>query len=245
MTAVAKIREQLDPADGITDEDIERAYDGEPAPFPDLEAQDDDEDDEPRGFAATPQVAASKAQRCANAKQLRDDRTFVGVGFCQRTVRGPILEIDALYPTAAIAGHHSRPFHHQTNPATTGVPRAAIGFAFNGGAGHTWLELGAELVSTTDFHENGFCGIARRSRMLEWCGADEWGWGETDNDVDVWPEAPKPPAPDPFVTWPWDRRVEFLRNEARRELRDGHPVIARQLEAWADKIAARHRGGRK
>lgn len=257
MTRASDIRDQFDPADGITTDDVERALDGTPAPFPDpeAEAQDDQpDDDQAFGLLTRPQVAAGKVQRCANAKRLRDQRTFVGVNRCLATVRGPILEIDALYPTAAIAGHHSSPFHRQTNPDAD-VPRASIGFAFNGGAGHTWLELGTfrhngradALVSTTDFHESGFEGIALRSRMLTWCSADSWGWGESVNGVDVWPDAkPKPPPPDhEFVTWPWARKVEFLRNEAKRERADGHPFVGRQLDAWADKIAARHQDARK
>lgn len=241
-------RDQLDPADAITDDDIERALDGDPAPFPDAEvdAQDDDPDDQPRSFAAVRQVAASKAKRCANAKALRDGHVNVGVNRCLATVRGPILELDALYPTAAIAGHHSRPFERFSvaDGDTHDVLRASIGFAFNGGAGHVWLELGAGLVSTTDFHESGFEGIASRARMLAWCGADSWGIGGSVNGVDVSvDEKPKPPPPDKdFHAWPWDRRVKFLRAEADRERSDHRAFVGRQLDAWADRIVARHKG---
>jgi len=47
---------------------------------------------------------------------------------------------------------------------------------------------------------------------------------------------PKPPPP----LWTPQRRVTFLRNEAVRERKDGHPRIADQLVRWADQIEARN-----
>jgi len=230
-------RSDVDPS--VTDEEIEQAIDGTPAEFPTV-----DEQDQPPAELITlsSPVAASIPQRIANAKALRNNHTFVGVGMCLATVRGPILQIPGLYPTAEIAGEHSKPFHSDGT-----APRGSIGFGFNGRDGHVWLELGEitldgkkdALVSTTDFHEPGYEGVALRSRMLSWCGATSWGWGESVNGVDVWPDAPTPPD-HAFHAWQWEERVAFLREEARREDRAGHPVRARQLRTWANRIKSHH-----
>lgn len=230
----------VDPS--VTREEIEQAIDGDPAPFPDVDVQDDLDDADPadgKAFMAVTIVAASKAQRIVNARNLRERQTFVGVGLCLAVVHGPILNIPALYPTAAIAGNHSKPFHPITDPASTQVPRAAIGFAWNGRAGHVWLELGGGLVSTTDFHRNGYEGVALRSRMLTWCGAIRWGWGESVNDFDVWPEAKKPaPKPQP---WDWHDRVHLLEQDLARMEKDhaSHNDIA-SMKAWIARIKDRH-----
>lgn len=231
----------LDPS--VTDEDIERAFDGDPDSFPDAELQDqvDDEEDQPLGLTAI--VPAGKAERIANAKRLRDNHTFVGVGMCLATVRGPILQIPALYPTAAVAGDHSRPFHGGIAAGSTQVPRAAIGFAWNGRAGHVWLELGGvtvggreeALVSTTDFHENGYEGVALRSRMLSWCGATRWGWGESCEGYDVWPD-PKKPTPKPVEPWTLERRRQFIHRQLVDAREAGHQELAHQLKLWQDRI---------
>jgi hypothetical protein len=240
-------RSGVDPS--VTDEEIERALDTtEPADFPDADdVQDDlDDDSEPRGLVGVGVVAASKPQRIANARKLRVDQTFVGVNRCLAVVRGPILGLPAVEPTAAIAGDHSSPFHPIADADSTAVPRAAIGFAWNGGAGHVWLELGAVkvggkplgLVSTTDFHESGFEGVALRSRMLTWCRATRWGWGESVNGFDVWPDLKKPVPP----PWTWEDRLAQLHRDLKRA-RD-HGASKRHiagLKAWIDKLEERHK----
>lgn len=240
-------RTLVDPS--VTDAEIEQAIDGDPAPFIDADAQDDFDDLDEQPAALVSIVPASIQQRCANAKRLRDDKVYVGVSRCLATVRGPILGLPPVYPTAAVAGDNSKPFHPYTDPNDISVLRGSIGFAWNGGAGHVWLELGHitvdrrpdAIVSTTDFHRNGYEGIALRSRMLTWCRATRWGTGETVNGFYVGPGA-KPQKPDPaaeFHAWPRDRKITFLRNEAKRRRGDGHPVAARQLDHWADRLAAK------
>lgn len=231
-------RDNVDPS--VSDEEIEQALDTTtPAPFPDT---DDDQDDLGEAGGGEGEPAGIK-ERCANAKRLRDDQTFVGVNRCLAVVRGPILGIAALYPTAAIAGDHSEPFHSISDPASTNVPRGAIGFAWNDGAGHTWLELGSigigtdrhTLVSTTDFHRNGFEGVALRSRMLTWCGATRWGWGESVNGVDVWP-APHKPKPKPLTL---EERIKRLQADRQRALDHGNDRYAARLWLWIGKLKAR------
>jgi hypothetical protein len=67
-------RDLVDPS--VTDEEIERAHDGAAADFPDVEDQDELADVARQLFI----VPAGKAQRIANARALREDHTFVGVG---------------------------------------------------------------------------------------------------------------------------------------------------------------------
>jgi hypothetical protein len=225
---------KVDPS--VTAEEIELAHDGTPAAYPDLDEQDTIDDVAPVGLMG-PSVATIP-ERIVNARNLRADRTFVGVGMCLATVRGPILGLPAVYPSAEVAGHHSSPFHPIGDPGDTTVPRGAIGFAFNGGNGHVWLELGGGLVSTTDFHENGYEGVALRSRMLAWCGATSWGWGESVNGFDVWPDPkkPKPPAP-PWGLAEREREVHRALHKAKANEAPAHRIAG--LQKWDDSMIAR------
>lgn len=165
---------------------------------------------------------------------------------CLATVRGPILRLPAVYPTAAVAGDNSSPFHPIKDPNSTKVPRASIGFAWNGRAGHVWLELGPvkvdgktlPLVSTTDYQESGYEGIAVRGPMLSWCGATRWGWGESVNTFDVWPD-PRKPAPD--KDWTWQDRLDLLEADLKRMKKNkASAADIAGVKAWIDRIKARH-----
>lgn len=256
MTAKLLDRDLISPADGVTEEDIERAHDADPAPFPDVEMQDD----EPlEGEPLTDQAStlhqlvqigpASAPQACANAKALTDNHTPVGVGMCLRTVRGPIFGLPAMWPTAAIAYRHGRPYHKFDD--LTLIPRGMWISWVNpdlDDPGHTALSIGGGLCRTTDYHENGFVGIALIGKLEAWCGDPFRGGAEILNGFDVWQPNPKPVDPTPehdFHAWDWQERFKYLRAEAAREGRAKHPVVARQLREWSDKIAARHPDERK
>jgi len=231
----------VDPS--VTAAEIEQAHDGDPAPFPNIEDADTLDDASPalRGLVGV--VPATPAQALVNAKRLRDDHTFVGVGMCLATVRGPIFGLPPLWPDADTAMEHSAPFHPLTD--TLAAPRGSVGFAANGGHGHVWLNLGGGLASTTDFHENGFEGVALISRMLAWCGATRWGWGEVLNGFDVWPGQRKPPRPHqpddpkPHAPWTLEQRAAFIARRARIARREGHLARARQLKRWHDRMELR------
>lgn len=220
----------------VTDEEIERAHDAPALPFPDVDEQDDTDDEgDARGLLAPAPNTPKEA--LANAKRLDDQGTFVGVGMCLRTVRGPEYGVASLWPDAESAWHNSRPRHLDSNP--TAIPRGAPVYWVNGRHGHIAISLGGGLCRTTDFHRSGMVDVALISRLASWCSGTLVGWGETLNGIDVWPDPKKPkPRPEP---WTWERRVKFLRAEAVRQKRDGHPHRAEQLSGWADKIAARHR----
>lgn len=230
--------ELVDPS--VTPEEIELALHGTPTEYlPSLVAQDHVEG-EPEGVTRglTTIVPASIPQRIQNARALRDNHTFVGVGMCLATVRGPILGVPAVFPSAEVAGEHSSPFHTIGNAGDLTVPRGSIGFAFNGGNGHVWLELGGGLVSTTDFHENGFEGVALRSKMLAWCGATSWGWGESVNGFDVWPD-PKLPKPEP-KPWGLAERERLVHHNLRAAKHAGaHQRKIDGLQKWDETLVAR------
>jgi hypothetical protein len=240
----------LDPADGITAEDIEKAYDGVPAPYvrPADDLQDDiDEQFDSIARGLTGVVPATPAQARANAKALTDNHVFVGVGMCLRTVRGPIFGLPSLWPTAAIAWRHGAPYHpfDDVTKIPGGLWISWVNIDLDD-PGHTALSLGGGLCRTTDYHENGFVGIALIAKLESWCGDPFKGPAEKLNGFDVYPNSkpqPKPPEHE-FHSWEWQRKVEFLRNEANRDRKD-HPRQARHLDDWAAKIHARHADERK
>jgi hypothetical protein len=236
-------RTLVDPS--VTDEEIERALDADPAgDYPDVDEQDHLDDEQLARGLLSP-VPATPREAIEHARTLREQHTFVGVGMCLATVRGPIYRVPALWPDAETAMAHSAPFHAVTDPASTGVPRASVGFASNGRHGHVWLELGAvgvtgslhALVSTTDFHEPGFEGVALRSKMLTWCGAQRFGWGETVDGIDVWPTVTKKPAPP--KPWSLQDRRDYVHRRLVKARDDGHGGLAHQLKLWQDKMDAR------
>lgn len=226
----------------VSEEEIELANYPDPAGFPLVDNQD--EPDEARSLLTVP---ATPAQACAHAKALRDNHTNVGIGMCLRTVRGPIFGLPSLWPTASIAYTHGKPFHRFDD--LTLVPRGMAIFWATPGSddpGHVALSLGGGLCSTTDFHENGFEGVALISKLADWCGDPFRGGAEILNGFDVWPN-PDKPDPKPvheFHAWDAARKVQFLKSEADRQRADGHPKRAEQLETWADKIAARAKAKR-
>ena len=226
----------LDPS--VTPEEVEAAQADPTQPFP-ADAEQDDADDEVLARALVAPVIATPNQALATAKHYTDASVFVGgVGWCLRTVRG-YFNVAALWPDANDAQAHSAPFHKVTDPLK--LPRGSVGYCRNATHGHVWLNLGGGLCRTTDFHRPGMVDIARVDKVVAWASGTDLGWGEVLNGVDVWPNPKKPKPKTPPKSWTWERRVQFLRNEAVRQQRDGHGPRAQQLRDWADKIAARHR----
>lgn len=228
-------RALVDPS--VTDAELEQALADPAGDFPEVEEQDslDEPSGVARGLLAV--VPATPHQAILNARALRANHTFVGVGMCLAAVHGPIFKIPALWPDAETAMAHSAPFHPIPDPASTGVPRGSVGFASNGRHGHVWLELGGGLVSTTDYHENGYEGVALRSKMLTWCGALHWGWGETLDGIDVWPTQTKKPVPP--KDWSLADRRAYVHRRLLKARDDGHDGLAHQLTVWQDKMDAR------
>lgn len=209
----------------VTSEALERAYDSTPLPFFDTD-QDDPEADYV-ALVAMPPATPIEALSAAHVADVAG--TFFGVGRCLQTQRG-FWNVAALWPTARDARLHAAPTH----PIPPGhyPPRGSVGFAAN----HVWLNLGAGLVRTTDYHRAGKVDVALLSRMLEWCGSEGHVWGEVLNGIDVWPSRlPKPPAPH---MWSRAQRAEFLKDEMRDALKHGRTDQATHLKAWRNKVLA-------
>lgn len=213
--------------DDVTPEALERAYDGDPLPFPDLLEQDTD-----AGIArlVTP-PPATPVEALAAAHVADVAGTFFGVGMCLQVQR-TFWDVAALWPNARTARAHADPVH--AIPAGHFPPRGSVGLAAN----HVWLNLGAGLVRTTDFHRPGKVDVALLTRMLAWCGSEGHVWGEVLNGVDVWPTR-KPKPHHPPAMWTPAERADFLKGEIRTALDAGRTREAQHLKAWRNRILDR------
>ena len=221
--------------DDVTPEQIERAYDADPLPFPDDLEQDDAEDELVHGLLASPAPPNPPREALAIAKHYDDAGIDVGVGMCLKTVR-TYFAVAALWPDAETEFAHGAPMHR---PAVPGhAPRGSVGVARNGRHGHVWINLGAGLVRTTDYHRAGKVDVALESRMLAWCGALDHAWAETLNGVDVWPTR-KRHKPQPPAMWTPSQRADFLKGEIRDALEGGHERKAAHLKVWRNRILDR------
>lgn len=213
----------------VTPEQLERAYDLEPLPYPgDLLEQDDGAGDAAALLLAPP--PATPREALAAAREADDAGTFFGVGMCLATQR-TFWEVAALWPNARMARAHADPVH--TIPAGHFPPRGSVGFAAN----HVWLNLGAGLVRTTDFHRAGKVDVALLTRMLAWCGSEGHIWGEVLNGVDVWPS--RQPKPKPPAMWTPAERAAFLKRELRDAVVNHRDAEARHIKAWRTRILER------
>lgn len=218
----------VDPS--VTAEEIERAHDAEPADFPDVEEQDDlDELGEGAITPATPREAIQ------HARALTEDDTFVGVGYCLRTVRDPEYRVPALWPDAETAWENGAPQHRTSDPVA--IPRGAPVYWTNGRHGHIALSLGGGLCRTTDYHRPGYVDVALISRLAPWCGGQLVGWAETLNGYDVWPD-PKKPKPAPRAWTLADRRA-FIHRRLLAAREAGRDTQAARLKAWQDRMDAK------
>lgn len=222
-------RDDVDPS--VTDEELEKATADPAGDYPDAGGDDGEQDDldELGAGAAEP---ATPAQAIANARRLREQHTWVGVGYCLRTVRGLIYRVPALWPDANAALAHGRPIHSVSE--LTEIPRAAVIGFHNKTHGHVAFGLGGGLNSTTDYHEPGYEGVATIANTAEWCGADRVVWYEVLCGVDVWP-GPQKPKPKMLTK---DERIRRLKADRRRALENGHEHYAARLKVWIEKIQA-------
>lgn len=211
--------------DDVTPEQIERAYDSPPLPY-----RETVDNDDYLGITFVAAPPATPVEALEAAARADDAGMFFGAGMCLRTQRG-FWNVAALWPNARAARLHSAP-SHKVAPSHH-APRGTVGFAAN----HVWLNLGAGLVRTTDFHRTGMVDVALESRMLEWCGTEGHIWGEVLNGVDVHPS--RKPHPTPAHEWTPAERADFLRDEIREALDAGRTSEALQLKAWRQRILQR------
>ena len=232
----------LDPA--LTEEDLDLAGSLDTTDYETVIAameanEGSDVLDEPGPVTLLPQGLVTPAQALANTKALHDHDIWCGIGMCLRTVRRDEFHVEALWPDAASAWFHGGRVGVRRHPVDNpkDVPRGAVAYWLNGSHGHVAICCGGGLFGSTDIKRLGMVDYAYGQRIADWCGGPLAGWAEILNGVDVWPD-PHKPEPDPFTPWTPERKITFLRNEARREHKD-HPLYAKQLRHWADRIEAR------
>lgn len=230
-------RRLVDPS--VTDDDVERALDGTPDRYPDHDAVDlfqDDVDVVTEAKALLGVIPHTPEQAIASARVLRDRHTFVGIGMCLATVRGPIFGLPALWPDATAAIDHGAPIHRITDPVA--IPKGTAVVWRNDRHSHIALGLGGGLCSTTDFHENGFEGVAQISRIEAWCGGTLVGFIETLNGFDVWPDPKKPkPKPKPWGLPEREREVRRALQKAKRNKAPARRIDG--LARWDETLLAR------
>lgn len=234
----------LDPDLGLGEEAMDLAASAETTDYETvlaaMEAQDgSDTLDEPGPLTLVPQALVSPAQALANTKTLHDHDVWCGIGMCLRTVRRDEFHVEALWPDAASAWFGGGLFGVRRHPTSDPkeIPRGAVGYWLNGSHGHVAPCFGGGLFGSTDIKRLGMVDYAYGGRIADWCGGHLAGWAELLNGVDVWPD-PAKPKPDPFRPWSPERKITFLRNEARRERHGGNRDKARQFDRWADRIEA-------
>lgn len=213
----------------VSDEDLDRAHDGEPALF-----QGGGDQDTLDAAASLVVIPATPRQALATLKKWRDDHVFVGARTCLMTQRRA-WNLPALWPTANDGFDNAAPLHHFADLSK--VPRGMVFWYGNDDAGHVVTSLGGGLCDTTDFHETGFLGVALLSRVGEWCGATSMAGGETLNGFDVWPSPVKPkPEPKPFTL---EDRLRIVQHRLHAMRAEGHDKRAARFELWAEELRAK------
>lgn len=181
--------------------------DAAPAPYPDRDLQDDlDELGGPGDAPNSPREAAALGLR------MVQEETWVGVGYCLRTIRS-LFGVGALYPNAETAWEEADHKHRTDDPADLKAWTPI--WWTNGGNGHVALDLKRDgLCLTTDYVQSGRLGVARISALGPWCGGRLRGWTEDVNGVRVW--APR----DPFGR---QDKVRIIQNALQRARENDRP----------------------
>lgn len=219
----------------ITEAMLDAAYSADPTDYGVIfdsivhQLAQDDLDEQGAG-TITP---ATPPQAIANARGLHDQSTYVGVGYCLRTVRDPEFRIPGLYPDAETAWEEAELKHRTSNPME--IPRGGIPFWTNGRFGHVALGVGGGMCWTTDYRRPGYVDLAPIAALGSWCGGKLVGWAEDLNGVDCWPNdrGHKP-------VFNIDDRIRIVtRVLARARANDAGQVRIDGLENWLDRLEKR------
>jgi hypothetical protein len=222
----------------LTADEVDLAFsDHNATTFPETEEQDAVEDDMllARGFAAN--TPRSIPDALANLAKRRKNHTPIpGVGMCLYHIRYNCWGINSLWGTAELAGLHGAPIHRYKT--WDDAPRGMSLIFVNSRVWHITVSLGGGLNDTSDLHQLGYNGVATIERTYDWCNATDWYGIETVNNVDCWPTPAKQRTPTEPTPWSLERRLKFLRAEAKRQKAENHPKRAAQISHWADTLAA-------
>lgn len=182
-------------------------------------------------------VPATPAEALSNARALHENSTYVGVGYCLRTVRDPEFRIPGLYPDAETAWEEAELKHRTSNPME--IPRGGISFWENGRFGHVAPGAGGGLCWTTDYRRPGYVDLAPIASLASWCGGRLVGWAEDLNGVDCWPN-PRQHRP----TFDINDRIRIVQRILDRARTNHAPKYRIDgLTSWLDRLeqrAAKH-----
>ena len=120
--------------------------------YPDTPDQDDLE-----GLGAPGDAPRTGAEAIDMAKQMSFLRTYVGVGYCLKTVRG-YYGVNAKYGSAEEGWYASK---HKHEVPSSQVPRGVPVWWTNGKYGHVAISLGNGLCYSTDWKEPGRIDVLR------------------------------------------------------------------------------------
>lgn len=191
--------------------------DQEAAPYPFLEQDDREGQDDFEGLGAPGDSLRTSAEAIRLGRAWARDDVFVGVGYCLKTVR-TLFGVAPLYPDAETAWEEAE-LRTRCDPEETpwGVPE----FWVNGGYGHITVSLGIhrnrKMSLTTDYVRTGFLGVAPTAALGPWCRGEYAGWSRDVNGVVVWRPKAKPEP------WGLEQRRAFVQAALERAIRNGAP----------------------
>lgn len=196
-----------------------------------LEAMAEQAQDDLFELGAGVLVPATPREAVRNGRRLSRESTYVGVGYCLRTVRGPIFEVPPLWPDAETAWEEADGKHRTSDP--DGIPFGAVPYWTNGGFGHVAVSVGGGFCLTTDYRRPGYVDLAPIAALGPWCRGKLVGWAEELNGVDVWPDLERP-------RFDLDDRIRLVRNALRRARENGAPAHRIEgLEKWLEQLRNR------
>lgn len=225
----------VDPS--VDADEIDLALNGVPTIFPVVTASDDlDHGLETVNLVTVPHRTIPEA--LANLRQRRINHVPIpgGAGLCLYHIREDAWNVDAVWPTAQVAGEHGAPIHRYKSFAD--APRGMTLIFVNNHVWHITVSLGGGLNDTSDYHQLGYSGAATIANTYTWCGAHDWYGIETVNLVDVWPDPAKPkPQPKPWGIAERERQVHADLVRARKNGAPKRKIDG--LKAWDQRILAR------
>lgn len=189
--------------------------DQEPAPYPFVEEDDREGQDDFEGLGAAGDSLRSSREAIALGRGWARDDVFVGVGYCLKTVR-TLFGVAPLWPDAETAWEEA---DQRTRADVEDTPWGVPNYWTNGRYGHIALSLGIHrgrhLSLTTDYVRTGFLGVAATDALGPWCRGEYAGWAYDVNGVVVFRPKHKPKP------WGLEERRELVQSALERAIRNG------------------------
>lgn len=181
--------EEFEYGDYDLEEDVEITPASEALPYPEVDVQDDESDDESKRLGFTSVVGSTPAEAIAEARYGVLHGIWYGIGQCLKTVRG-WYDVNSRYPTAA-SGWANAEFKHPREDGRD-CPRGAPVWWTGGsrGAGHVAISVGGGVCISTDWKRAGRADYANINEITSRWGLDFKGYTNDVNGITVWKPAP-------------------------------------------------------